>query len=92
MRIDENTNLYLYNIYEHGEFKHSCFKLGLKINDRSSAREVITQYINKNCKIEDNKHPLLSLNPMQARELSTLLDNNSKGIKTDLYSDGPSIF
>jgi hypothetical protein len=93
VRIDENTNYYLYCIYEHGELYHACRKLELKIKDRATARDLITSYINKFVRIEDNKHPLLNLNPHQTRELIELLDLESKGIKTILSTnDGPSLW
>lgn len=92
MRIDENTNYYLYCIYEHGEFHHSCRKLEIKIEDRVKARELMTQFINKYCKAEDNKHPLLTLHPQLTRQLIDLLQQDSKGGKINLYAEAPSVF
>jgi hypothetical protein len=92
IRIDEHTNYYLYCIYEHGEFVQSCRKLELKIEDRIKAREIISAYINRYCKVQDNKHPIFSLTPLQSRELIELLQQDSKGIKTNLFGDGPSVF
>ena len=92
IRIDEYTNYYLYCIYEHGEFKHACCKLELKITDRQKARDIITSYINKFCEIKDNKHPLLNLTPLQARQLIELLEQDIKGIRQNNSSDLPSVW
>jgi hypothetical protein len=93
MRIDETTNQYIYNIYEHGECHHSFRKLEINNSyDRIRAREVITQFINKYCKIEDNKHPILSLPPQLTRQLVELLQQDSKGSKVNLYPEPPSVF
>lgn len=92
IRIDENTNYYLFCIYEHGEFYHSCRKLELKISDRQIAREVIRQFIELNLKQEDNKHPLLSMHPLQTRSLIELLQQSGKGNPVNLYPEPPSVF
>jgi hypothetical protein len=93
MRIDENTNEYIYNIYEHGECHHSFRKLEINNSySRTQAREIISQFINKYCTIKDNRHPVLELPPQLTRQLVELLQQDSKGEKVKLYPDPPSLF
>jgi len=94
MRIDEHTNLFIWYLYEgYAEYKSVCNVLELNNSyTRERARELITSYINKFCKTEDNKHPLLNLTPHQTRELVDLLQQDSKGVKINIFTDGPSIW
>lgn len=94
MRIDEHTNFTLRCLYEGGiDFDNVCSLLELnKSYSRNKARELITNYINKFCKEEDNKHPLLNLSPHQTRELVDLLQQDSKGVKINIFTDGSSIW
>jgi hypothetical protein len=94
MRIDENTNHYLYCLYEGGvDYETLCNILEIRHTyDRQKARELIRGFVYKFCKEEDNKHPLLTLHPLQTRELIEMLQQDSKGSSINLFPDGPSVW
>ena len=93
MRIDETTAYNLYAMYEHGEYHHSLRKLEINPSiDRSRLRDIITHFINKHCKIEDNKHPIFSMHVLMLREVIEALQQESKGVKFKLGDDAPSVF
>lgn len=89
------VNICLHGIYEGGlDFIYCCEKLGLSYYnyDRHKARELITSYINLYLPIEENSHPLL-ISPYPAlRQLVDYLQQESKGIKIQLYNEQPSLF
>jgi hypothetical protein len=94
VRVDEHTNFILQCLHEGGiDFNNACDLLELrKTYTRTSARDLITSFINKFCKTEDNKHPLLNLHPLQTRELIELLQQDSSGVKANLFPDEPSVW
>lgn len=102
MRIDENTNQLIYNLYESGlPMNAACeiFSLSLSYT-RQKARDVITKYINKNFGSFENIttpgakaiHPILQLHPLRTRELIELLQQDSKGKDINQYPEPPSVF
>jgi hypothetical protein len=90
----EQLNEVLYGLYESGlELNYCVLLLDLNKNyTREKAREVITSYINKFLTWNERVHPLLTMSYLHARQILDLLQQDSKGVKINIFSDGPSIF